>query len=249
MSKDINDIKNEELRSALWELTNPDIAVGFDMQHHFDLLLDACLKAEKYDKLKLENEVLKESLKESVDEKNEIISELKEANKKLNNKIIDLSAELGMFQNENLSLTKDIEKYWSIEQQLNLSLEVFSKVLLDWGINDKKGGCQITGIAINGDGALSWIVVNGDIYDFKDYKKTWWLKGEKMTKKIRDCKFYEIIENRYDERIQPFIWLLQSQMYLNTKTPYFEQFPMEDFYEKWIKPCIKDEILDLEIYV
>lgn len=70
-----------------------------------------------------------------------------------------------------------------------------------------------------------------------------------MKKKIRDCNFYEIVENRYDERIQPFIWLLQSQMYLNSCTPYFKDFSMEDFYEKWIKPCIKDEILDLEINV
>lgn len=112
-------------------------------------------------------------------ENEEYIKTLLKVNKRLNDENIELSADLGFFQNENLSLTKDIEKYWNIEHQLNLSLEVFSKVLLDWGINDKEGGCQITGIGINGDGSLSWIAVNGDQYDFKDYQKTWWLKGEK----------------------------------------------------------------------
>ena len=133
--------------------------------------------------VKCKHNIEYESLKETVDEANEIISELNEENRKLNDKIIDLSADLGMYQNENESLTKDIEKYWQFENQIKLPLNVFSKVLEDFGIVDEEGmGCQITGIGIDGDRSLYWIAVNGDQYDFKDYQKTWWLKGDKDVK-------------------------------------------------------------------
>lgn len=69
------------------------------------------------------------------------------------------------------------------------------------------------------------------------------------TKKIKDCTIDEIFENRYDERIQPLVWVVQSYIYLNFHTPYFKDFSMNDFFEKWVKPCIKDEILEMEIQI
>lgn len=121
-----------------------------------------------------------ESMQETIDEGKEIISELKEENRKLNDKIIDLSADLGFFQNANIGLTKEIEEYWQFENKIKLPLNVFSKVLEDFGVVDEEGmGCQITGIGIDGDGSLYWIAINGDYYFLKDYQKTWWLEGEK----------------------------------------------------------------------
>lgn len=56
-------------------------------------------------------------------ENEEYIKILLKENKRLNDENIELSADLGFFQNENLSLTKDIEKYWSIEKELGCPLE------------------------------------------------------------------------------------------------------------------------------
>ena len=70
-----------------------------------------------------------------------------------------------------------------------------------------------------------------------------------MKKKIKDCTIGEILDNRYNQRIQPLICLTQSLLYLNCNTLYFKDFSMNDFFEKWIKPCIKDEILEIEVQV
>lgn len=70
--------------------------------------------------------------------------------------------------------------YRKLSEELGCPLEVLIKPLLKGGIIDNDGyGVQLTGLAINGDGSLSLTAVNGDHYDLKDYKKTWWLKGEK----------------------------------------------------------------------
>lgn len=66
-----------------------------------------------------------------------------------------------------------------LEEELDCPFEVIGKVLLDWGFVDKDGGVQITGMKIDGDGSKYFIAVNGDLYDLKDYKKTWWLQGDK----------------------------------------------------------------------
>lgn len=113
---------------------------------------------------------------ESVEELELIIKD----HKRLYNKEIELSADLGMYQNENDHLIKDIEKYWELEEELGCPLEVLIKPLLDGGIIENDGyGAQLTGLSINGDGSLSLIAINGDHYDLKDYQKTWWLEGEK----------------------------------------------------------------------
>lgn len=66
-----------------------------------------------------------------------------------------------------------------IEEELGCPLEVIGKVFLDWGFVDETGlGVQITGMKIDGDSSKYFIAVNGDLYDLKDYQKTWWLKGE-----------------------------------------------------------------------
>ena len=59
MSKEItiNDIKNEEVRNALWSLTNQDITYQ-DLQECFDILLEACIKTDKYDELMTPKQVI-----------------------------------------------------------------------------------------------------------------------------------------------------------------------------------------------
>lgn len=64
---------------------------------------------------------------ESVEELELIIKD----HKRLYNKEIELSADLGMYQNENERLTKDIEKYWELEQQLGINLEDLFKEFID----------------------------------------------------------------------------------------------------------------------
>ena len=71
-------------------------------------------------------------------------------------------------------------KLEDLEEELGCHLEALIKSLLEGGIIENDGyGAQLTGLAINGDGSLSLIAINGDHYDLKDYGKTWWLEGEK----------------------------------------------------------------------
>ena len=75
------------------------------------------------------------------------------------------------------------KKYKHLEEELGCPLETLITPLLEGGIIDYYGlGCQLSGLAINGDGTFSLIAVNGDHFDLKDYQKTWWLKGEKDEK-------------------------------------------------------------------
>ena len=102
----------------------------------------------------------------------------------LENKIIELSADLGMYQNENENLTKDIEKYWGIEQELGCPLEVVFEVL-------KQGYIYVYDNHYNFDDYTKTKAKitfnNGKFYigfarntrRLEDYQKTWWLKGEK----------------------------------------------------------------------
>ena len=133
---------------------------------------------------KISKDIEYEALKEEVYEANEIISELKEENRKLNDKIIDLSADLGFFQNENIRLTEDIEKYWQLEQELRCPLEVIFKALKDGIvlINDILYKCKLSFIE------KEWILVcyiNATAVtgvSVKQHKLTWWLKGDKDEK-------------------------------------------------------------------
>lgn len=100
-------------------------------------------------------------------------------------KIIELSADLGMYQNENTKLTKDIEKYWELQEELGCPLEVVFKKIKeltedDWRGTftlqydlDKKLWCIVEYYRCN-DG----LEYSGMFY-LKDYKKIWWLRGEK----------------------------------------------------------------------
>ena len=73
------------------------------------------------------------------------------------------------------------------------------------------------------------------------------LPKEQKKKKLRDCTIGEILEHKYNQRIQSLICLAQSLLYLDCNTSYFKEFSMNDYFEKWIKPCIKDEILEIEV--
>ena len=116
---------------------------------------------------------------ESVEELELIIKD----HKRLYNKEIELSADLGMYQNENEHLTKDIEKYWELEQQLGCDLGVVVKALLDGGIIDNDGlGCQLNGVVLDGSGDIYLSAINGDLSNVKDYQKTWWLISDKKEK-------------------------------------------------------------------
>lgn len=116
---------------------------------------------------------------ESVEELELIIKD----HKRLYNKEIELSADLGMYQNENEHLTKDIEKYWELEEQLGCNLGVVVKALLDGGIIDNYGlGCQLNGVVLDGSGDIYLSAVNGDLSNVKDYQKTWWLASDKKEK-------------------------------------------------------------------
>lgn len=134
---------------------------------------------------------------ESVEELELIIKD----HKMLYNKEIELSADLGMYQNENEHLTKDIEKYWELEQQLGCDLDVIFKALMN-GIVDKRS--TYTPIDINlgvqlYNGNPTYVIRYID-YDeaetirslgfnyfpkywlLKDYQKTWWLVSDKKEK-------------------------------------------------------------------
>lgn len=116
---------------------------------------------------------------ESVEELELIIKD----HKRLYNKEIELSADLGMYQNENEHLTKDIEKYWELEKQLGCNLGVVVKALLDGGIIDNYGlGCQLNGVVLDGSGDIYLSAINGDLSNVKDYQKTWWLASDKKEK-------------------------------------------------------------------
>lgn len=116
---------------------------------------------------------------ESVEELELIIID----HKRLYNKEIELSADLGMYQNENEHLIKDIEKYWELEQQLGCPLDVVIKALLDGGIIDNyELGCQLNGVVLDGSGDIYLSAVNGDLSNVKDYQKTWWLASDKKEK-------------------------------------------------------------------
>lgn len=96
----------------------------------------------------------------------------------------ELCIDLGAYQNENENLVKDIEKYWKLEVELGCPLEAVIKVLID-------------GVYIEAE-YLPDIIERPRLYysdDFKcyclellygeyvvalkDYKKTWFLEGEK----------------------------------------------------------------------
>ena len=121
--------------------------------------------------------------------------------KRLYNKDIELSTDLGMYQNENEHLTKDIEKYWELEQQLGCDLDVVFKALMN-GIVDKKS--TYTPIDINlgvqlYNGNPTYVIRYIDYEEaetirslgfnyfpkywlLKDYQKTWWLANDKKEK-------------------------------------------------------------------
>lgn len=49
---DINDIKNEDVRNALWYITNDITSLDYPtLQKMFDDLLIACIKADQYDEM------------------------------------------------------------------------------------------------------------------------------------------------------------------------------------------------------
>lgn len=131
-----------------------------------------------------------ESLKETVDEANEIISELEEENRKLNDKIIDLSADLWLYENENERLDKDIEKYWELEQELGCPLEVIFKALKDGIVleNGKLYRCSLSfhkQTKYTDDEYILICYENGESVvgvSVKQHKLAWWLKGEKNEK-------------------------------------------------------------------
>lgn len=67
-----------------------------------------------------------------------------------------------------------------LEEALGCPLDKLIQVLCDWGFSDENNmGVQINGIVLNGDGSICFSAVNGDLYDLKDYQKTWWLRGER----------------------------------------------------------------------
>lgn len=101
----------------------------------------------------------------------------------LENKIIELSADLGLYQNENENLTKDIEKYWGIEQELGCSLDVVFKALNEGiYIATEKIDFFLRPRLYFSDDYKNWcfeLAFGGYVVHLKDYQKTWWLKGEK----------------------------------------------------------------------
>ena len=127
------------------------------------------------------------------------------SHKKQEKEIINLSAVFGMFQNGNINLIKDIEKYWNLEEELGCPLEVVFKAmtmgiivrnhedLIEMGYSDRKDkyvyfsteeiylkNWQSHGIEKTTN---CFQITYGDDGEWcvylKDYQKTWWLKGEK----------------------------------------------------------------------
>lgn len=106
------------------------------------------------------------------------------SHKKQEEKIIDLSADLGMFQNENINLTKDIEKYWNIEEELGCSLEVVFKALEEGvyiEVEHLPDVIERPRLYCSDDfKCYCFELLYGEyVFKLSDYKKTWWLKGEK----------------------------------------------------------------------
>lgn len=67
----INNIKNKKVQEALWEVANQDISYlsADDVQENFNILLDACIKADKFDDINNRYNALKniiEMLKNSL---------------------------------------------------------------------------------------------------------------------------------------------------------------------------------------
>lgn len=101
---------------------------------------------------------------------------------------VELYADLGMFQNENINLTKDIEKYWNLEEELGCSLEVVFKKVKELTIENWN---QVHCLQYDYDEKL-WYIISYSLWDdefyqdrqyyLKDYQKTWWLKGEENGK-------------------------------------------------------------------
>ena len=125
------------------------------------------------------------------------------SHKKQEEKIIDLSADLGMFQNENINLTKDIEKYWNIEEELGCPLKLLIRGFIDSNkLNDdldykqkimvyncngkliegfemELSGGEYIDIAVDGEDNNNDYDIETITVKIKDYGKTWWLKEEK----------------------------------------------------------------------
>jgi hypothetical protein len=101
--------------------------------------------------------------------------------KKFNGEYYHKEAKTIMFDSEvEYNAIQKLGKLEDLEEELGCPLEALIKSLLEGGIIEDDGyGAQLTGLAINGDGSLSLIAINGDHYDLKDYGKTWWLEGEK----------------------------------------------------------------------
>lgn len=122
---------------------------------------------------------------ESVEELEIIIKD----HKRLYNKEIELSADLGMYQNENEHLTKDIEKYWELEQQLGCHLDVVFKALkegicvedIELGIFDEFPRPRL--YYSDDFKCFSFECCHGSHYEYlRNYKKTWWLASDKKEK-------------------------------------------------------------------
>lgn len=97
----------------------------------------------------------------------------------------EIYIDLGAYQNENENLVKDIEKYWELEKELGCPLEVVIKALKEGIITNPKYNDETELMTLEYDDGLNkYGFVNlldkyPISYYLKDYKKTWWLKGEK----------------------------------------------------------------------
>ncbi len=102
--------------------------------------------------------------------------------KRLSDQEMELNADLGMLQNENDNITKDIEKYWKIQEEIGCPLEVVFKKIQELTIErwDEVHCLQYD------ENKKLWYIISYSLWDdefcpngqyyLKDYKKTWWLK-------------------------------------------------------------------------
>lgn len=89
----------------------------------------------------------------------------------------ELYIDLGAYQNENENLVKDIEKYWKLEEELGCSLEVIIEATTN-GIIDFEGKEHTVVFG----GYYLFVTENDKLicgFSLKNYRKTWWLKGER----------------------------------------------------------------------
>lgn len=99
----------------------------------------------------------------------------------------ELCIDLGAYQNENENLVKDIEKYWKLEEELGCPMEVVFKGLKEGIVleNGKLYHCSLSFHKRQKYSNEDYILIcyeNGESVvgvSVKQYKKTWWLKGEK----------------------------------------------------------------------